>query len=104
MNGCANNSASPPRFGEISMRDSILILSGPDVEKTLENREEEILAATEQAYLLHRAGRSAMPGSSFLRFSERPKDRIIALPAYLGGELGVAGIKWIASFPDNISR
>lgn len=31
-------------------------------------------------------------------------NRIIAMPAYVGGKTDTAGIKWIAGFPDNIKR
>ncbi|WP_437896089.1 2,3-diaminopropionate biosynthesis protein SbnB [Sorangium sp. So ce124] len=56
------------------------------------------------AYLSHGARDSVNPNSYFLRFPERPTARIIALPAYLGGSFDVAGIKWIASYPENITK
>lgn len=41
------------------------------------------------------------PIKPYLRF-KKPHNRIIAMPAYVGGDINCAGIKWIASFPDNI--
>jgi ornithine cyclodeaminase len=60
--------------------------------------------AVHDAYIAHGAGRSVNPPSSFLLFPERPNARIIALPAYLGDRFRVSGIKWIASYPDNVRR
>jgi 2,3-diaminopropionate biosynthesis protein SbnB len=44
----------------------------------------------------------AQPIKVYLRYND-PLNRIIAMPAYLGGEIQTAGLKWIASFPDNLS-
>lgn len=57
-----------------------------------------------ETYLSHAAGDSVNPDSYFLRFPEKPDSRIIALPAYLGGRHNTVGIKWIGSFPANITR
>jgi ornithine cyclodeaminase len=43
------------------------------------------------------------PLKPYLRFGNM-KNRIIAMPAFAGGDVNVAGIKWIASFPDNIYK
>lgn len=43
----------------------------------------------------------SQPVKPYLRYN-KPSNRIIAMPAYVGGDHPGAGIKWIASFPDNI--
>lgn len=45
----------------------------------------------------------AQPIKPYLRYNNL-KNRIIAMPAYAGGECDMAGIKWIASYPDNINQ
>ncbi|MDQ3788096.1 MAG: 2,3-diaminopropionate biosynthesis protein SbnB [Actinomycetota bacterium] len=80
---------------------SLRVLSGADVAGQLEGHRSECLEVVRRAYLAHDAGESVNPQSGFLRFPHQPRSRIISLPAYLGGEFDVAGIKWIASFPAN---
>ncbi|MGD1959483.1 MAG: 2,3-diaminopropionate biosynthesis protein SbnB [Fulvivirga sp.] len=45
----------------------------------------------------------AQPIKPYLRYGDM-KNRIIAMPAYVGGAVNLAGIKWISSFPDNIKK
>jgi 2,3-diaminopropionate biosynthesis protein SbnB len=84
--------------------NDILILTNADIEATLAGREMKILETISAAYQTHERGMSSLPHSLFLRFPDNARNRIIALPAFLGGDFNVAGVKWIASFPDNIDR
>lgn len=84
--------------------DRILLLSGREVGSLLEGQETEILRVVRLAYEAHARHQTALPFSTFLRFPADEKNRVIALPAYLGDSFNVAGIKWISSFPGNIER
>lgn len=81
----------------------MLILGNADVRHVLDGEEEAVLAAVRGAYVEHDRGTTTVPQSLFLQFPDNPRDRIIALPAYLGGAEPVAGMKWIASFPGNVA-
>jgi 2,3-diaminopropionate biosynthesis protein SbnB len=84
--------------------NDVLIIGAADVEAALKNRENRVLDTVQKAYETHSRGASSLPHSSFLRFPDSDKDRIICLPAYLGGDYQLAGVKWIASMPDNVAR
>ncbi|MEW2492905.1 2,3-diaminopropionate biosynthesis protein SbnB [Streptomyces nodosus] len=81
---------------------SFAVISGAEVRETLQGREKHIVELVETTYRLHGAGDTVNPPSYFLRFPDRPADRIIALPASLGGPTRVDGLKWISSFPGNV--
>jgi ornithine cyclodeaminase len=79
-------------------------MAGRDIRAIIEHSRLEIVACVRDTYLAHHRGETINPNSYFLRFPEKPNSRIIALPAVLRGEPGVAGLKWIGSFPDNVTR
>lgn len=82
---------------------SFAVVSGAQVQHALQGREKQIVELAEATYRLHSAGDSVNPPSYFLLFPDRPTSRIIALPASIGGQIRVDGIKWISSFPDNVA-
>ena len=82
----------------------VLVLKGREVQSLLEDREAELLETVRRAYVVQARGESSLPHSSFLNFPNEQRNRIIALPAYLGQDFDVAGIKWIASFPNNVEH
>ena len=79
------------------------VISGAQVQHALQGREKQIVELVEATYRLHGAGDSVNPPSYFLRFPDRPSSRIIALPASIGGQVRVDGLKWISSFPENVA-
>ncbi|MFI8831813.1 2,3-diaminopropionate biosynthesis protein SbnB [Streptomyces afghaniensis] len=80
------------------------VIGGRTARQIIADHRPGIVSEVRETYLTHRAGDTVNPDSHFLRFPEKPDSRIIALPAYLGGKHGLAGIKWISSFPRNIER
>ncbi|GAA0894240.1 2,3-diaminopropionate biosynthesis protein SbnB [Fulvivirga kasyanovii] len=45
----------------------------------------------------------SQPVKPYLRYNDLT-NRIIAMPAYIGGDIALSGIKWIASFPGNLDK
>jgi 2,3-diaminopropionate biosynthesis protein SbnB len=80
------------------------LISGGVVNEYLTSNTHACYEAISEAYLLYDDGQAINPNSYFLRFPDKPKMRIIALPAHLGGRFDSSGIKWIASNPDNIQQ
>lgn len=64
---------------------------------------DETISTIEEAIICMYKEEWAQPIKPYLRYGN-PRNRIIAMPAYVGGNIKTAGIKWISSFPDNINR
>jgi ornithine cyclodeaminase len=84
--------------------DDLLIIKGSEVLSLLEGQETELIRLVRMAYEAHAYGQSSLPQSIFLRFPNDHLNRIIALPAYLGREFNIAGMKWVSSFPGNLEK
>ena len=67
--------------------------TGIDMDMTLD--------AVEDAFRLHHQGKVNLPYKTVLDLGERERGRGNAMPAYVGGDYDVFGIKWIAGFPQN---
>ena len=78
------------------------VMGGKDVRAVIDASRPEIYARVRETYLAHHRGATLNPNSYFLRFPETPDARIIALPAALREDGGLAGLKWIGSFPANV--
>lgn len=79
------------------------LVPGVAVQQILDAERSRVVDIVRDTYLAHRAGDSVNPDSYFLRFPEKPDARIIALPAYVGADVRLAGIKWVSSFPANVA-
>jgi ornithine cyclodeaminase len=76
-------------------------VSGRVVNDFIRANRNRILDVVRDSYLAHDRAITVNPDSYFLRFPAKPSARIIALPAFIGGERARTGIKWISSFPSN---
>jgi 2,3-diaminopropionate biosynthesis protein SbnB len=89
-------------MSNLSENDQVLILRSEEIISLLTGRELELIGKAQAAYEAHARAASSLPHSVFLSFPEQPRNRIIALPAYLGAGFEIAGMKWVASFPQNL--
>lgn len=94
--------APEPSTGPVTV-PPFAVIPGAQVHDALQGREKQIVELVEATYRVHGAGDSVNPPSYFLRFPDRPDSRIIALPASVGGQVRVDGLKWVSSFPGNVA-
>ena len=62
------------------------------------------MEAVEDAFRLHHQGKTILPTKTVLDLGERERGRGNAMPAFVGGDYEVLGIKWISGFPKNPTR
>lgn len=80
------------------------VIQGKVVHDIISQESDRFFNVIKNTYLEHGNGNTVNPNSYFLRFPEKSNARIIALPAALCANHKIAGIKWIASNPDNITK
>ena len=91
------------------MEHSILFLSNKAMEKTGVLDMHAAIRDVKNAYILNRKQDVINPGKCVLRWGQTVEDenvlgRINAMPGYIGGDYGMAGIKWIGSGPMNYKK
>lgn len=77
------------------LNEKDLLKIGMNWDETIDTIEETVKCLNE--------GDFVQPIKPYLRYRDLT-NRIIALIAFVGGKIDLAGIKWIASFPDNINH
>lgn len=77
------------------LNEKDLLKVGLNVNETIDVIEDAVRCLGEGDY--------AQPIKPYLRYRNLT-NRIIAMPAFVGGKINIAGIKWIASFPGNIDK
>lgn len=77
------------------LNENDILKMGINWNKTIDSVNEAVKCYAKEDY--------AQPIKPYLRYRDL-KNRIIAMPAFLGGDFNISGIKWIASFPKNIEQ
>ncbi|MFC2947643.1 ornithine cyclodeaminase family protein [Virgibacillus sediminis] len=66
---------------------------------------EGTLEAIEKSFTLHAENDVVQPSKPVIRWggpeTEETRGRIMTMPSYLGGDIDIAGMKWIPSMPEN---
>lgn len=70
------------------------------------DRSDLYMEALQQGFALHAAGQFVQPLKPYLRWpgADHIADRIIAMPAWIGGDDPIAGLKWVGSRQHNPAR
>ncbi len=77
------------------LNEKDMLKIGMNWDETIDNIDKAVVCLHDNDFV--------QPIKPYLRYRDLT-NRIIALIAFVGGEIDLAGIKWIASFPDNINH
>jgi ornithine cyclodeaminase len=84
----------------MSSKTEFIYLSQEDVRATGIDMD-GVIRIIEKVLALHDEGKVNLPSKVILDLGERERGRINAMPAHIGGEIEICGMKWIAGFPPN---
>ncbi|WP_339275889.1 2,3-diaminopropionate biosynthesis protein SbnB [Paenibacillus sp. FSL W8-0426] len=88
----------------VQQEHSLLYLNKQDIIDLQGLQSEPYVKAVTRALELHARKDTVQPLKPYLRVNEETghiADRIIAMPAYVGGDIAISGLKWIGSKHDN---
>ena len=85
------------------MNNSFSIITAEAVNNIVNKNPDKVYEAVKTAYVRHGQNQTINPPSYFLKFPDKERSRIIALPASIMQNPRIAGIKWISSNPDNLA-
>ena len=88
---------------ELFMNNNFSVITATVVRNILNQNPNDVYKVVKEAYVKHGQNKAQNPPSYFLRFPDKPKSRIIALPSLIMENPRIAGIKWISSNPDNLA-
>ncbi len=87
----------------IEGREIVLLYANDKLIDEMDIKWDELLTVIRKTVSIMHSGDYSQPIKPYLRYKNFA-NRIIAMPAYVGGDICIAGIKWISSFPDNINN
>lgn len=87
------------------MSSNISIINANLTQDIINKNKRKIIDIVQETYLNYHTHQCINPDSVFLRFPDHDSNRIIGLPASnVSGKNKISGIKWIASYPDNLKK
>ncbi len=88
----------------MSLRCQCLLLNQDEILQVGATDIHFLLEAVEEGFRLHGLGDCTNPPKVKLGRPGKPRDLVMALPGYLGGDYHMFGCKWVLAIPDNVER